>query len=233
MKKNNASILCTAVVDAAWIATAAEKNIQLAIIPFIITETIDSIDVQQEIEQAAIRVVTVVFTSSMAVESVITFLDGEIPEWKIYCIGTRTKQKAEQYFGAGMIAGSAANATALATLIIEDAGTDEVVFFCGNLRRDELPMLLEEESIQVTEVEVYTTKMVSKKIDGVYDAVIFFSPSAVESFFQSNHLNASVKIFAIGATTKSAVNDHCDNTVYMSSQPDKTELIEKAIAYFS
>lgn len=232
MKKNNPRILCTAAIDPAWVETAADKNIQLTVVPFIVTEKLDSIDVQQEIEQATLRVVTVVFTSSIAVEAVTDFLDHGIPDWKIYCVGTKTKQKAAQYFGTGLIAGSAPNAAELATLIIEDAATDEVVFFCGNLRRDELPMLLEEESIMVTEIEVYTTKKKSEKLDNTFDAVIFFSPSAVESFFQSNQLQPSAKVFVIGATTKAAVQDYCDNTVYISNHPDKSELIGETFHYF-
>ena len=231
--KGNASILCTAAVDAVWIETAAEQNISFQIVPFITTETIDSIEVQQEIEQVALQVVTVVFTSSIAVDAVTHLLDGDIPSWKIYCIGSRTRNKAAGYFGDELIAGNAPNATALADLIIEDGDSDEVIFFCGNLRRDELPMLLEEESILVTEIEVYVTKEIPQKLDKPYDAVLFFSPSAVESFFKLNRLEPAAKIFTIGATTSAAVKDHTDNTVYMSAVQDKDEVIKKALAYFA
>ena len=77
------SILCTRPVKQTLVDEATANGIQLEVIPVIDTEPIQDIDIQQEVEQTALQYATVVFTSMNAVESVITMLDHQVPEWNI------------------------------------------------------------------------------------------------------------------------------------------------------
>ena len=66
------------------------------------------------------------------------------------------------------MAGICNSAYELALLLIEDLTNrqDEqvkVTFFCGNLRRDELPILLKENKIEVEEIEVYKTTLLLQR----------------------------------------------------------------------
>src|SRR6185369_14452068 len=157
MLQNKITILSTREIDQAFIDEAAEKNILIDISPFIKTESIQSIEVQQEIEWALLESLTVVFTSVNAVEAVATELEDQQPEWKIYCIGHATKQAVEKYFGKDSVIGFADNAQTLAELIAEETGEDEVFFFCGDQHRMELPDELRKKEIETTEIIVYQT----------------------------------------------------------------------------
>ena len=136
---------------------AAESGIAIEIESFIETEPIQSIEVQQEIENALLQSAVVVFTSMNAVEAVATYSDEQQPDWDIYCIGTATKRLVAEHFGEHAIAGTASDASELAELIIKEGMSDEVIFFCGGQRRDELPSILNDAGIEVDEIAVYQT----------------------------------------------------------------------------
>ena len=222
------TILSTRPVSAALVRAAQLKNIELEVISFIETEAIEDVEVQQEIEQAALQRAAIVFTSMNAVKAVTDMLDQQVPEWRIYCIGHKTQELVSDYFGAQAIAATADHAMALADAIIEDS-PEEVFFFCGNNRRDELPHQLQEHNIVVNEITVYQTRLLPHKVDKAYDAVVFFSPSAVDSFFKLNKLPEHTVVYAIGNTTKAAVKKYCSNPVVVGDSPDKEALIRKAI----
>lgn len=141
-------VLSTRPLARELVEAAFSKGINLAIIPFIKTEPIENVEVQQEIEHALTLVTAVVFTSMNAVEAVAEFILEELPNWKIYCIGNTTKQLVEKYFGKTSIAGFADNAALLAETIVADEPA-EVTFFCGNQRRNELPDILRSNDIEV------------------------------------------------------------------------------------
>lgn len=226
------NILCTRPIAPAAIREARSNGIQLDVLPFIDTEPVQTIEVQQEIELAAVELATVIFTSMNAVESVTRMLNGHVPDWKIYCLGHKTRELVEASFGNTSISGIADNATELADEIIENGHTDEVIFFCGNLRRNELPHKLEQHGINVTEVIVYQTFHLHCKVEKSYDGVLFFSPSAVESFFAGNHLPAKTVVFTIGNTTNEAVGRYCSNRCIISTFPGKDRMVKEAISYF-
>ncbi|WP_078829786.1 uroporphyrinogen-III synthase [Sediminibacterium ginsengisoli] len=232
MRTADKHILSTRPVTASLQALANSKGVQLDALPFIETELIDTIDVQQEIEQTALQYATIAFTSMNGVDAVTYLLNGQIPDWNIYCIGHATRQQVEAYFGEQSISGTADDAAGLAELIIEEEATDEVIFFCGNQRRDELPLALRGAGIDVQEIIVYQTRELQHRVDKIYDAILFFSPSAVNSFFRQNTLPAQTIVFAIGSSTANAVRRYCSNTIITAASPSKKELIEQAIAYF-
>lgn len=225
------SILCTRPVKQTLVGEAAEHGIRLQVVPFIDTEPVQDIDVQQEVEQIALQYATVVFTSMNAVESVITMLDEQVPEWNIYCMGNTTANIIREYFGEQTIAGTGNSAADLADAIIEAEEADEVVFFCGDQRRDELPTKLGEAGIDVNEIMVYKTIPLHKKVEATYKAILFFSPSAVDSYFKLNKPAEDAVLFAIGQTTAAAIKQYSNNKTITANAPGKDELVRKAIHY--
>jgi len=107
---------------------------------------------------------------------------------------------------------SARNASQLADIIISE-GIEDIVFFCGDKRRDELPDKLRANGINVTEVMVYHTLENPHAINSGYDGVVFFSPSAVNSFFTDNKPGDKVIFYTMGDTTASEIKKHCSNQV--------------------
>lgn len=233
MPEHKLHILSTRPVEISSIEEARQKGIILDVLSFIETEAIQTIEVQQEIEWASVQQATVVFTSMNAVEAVTEMLDGHIPDWSIYCMGYKTKQLITDYFGETAISGTADNAAELADEILENEEPEEVIFFCGNQRRDELPGKLRKQHISVNEIVVYETLPVEHKLGKEYDAVLFFSPSAVVSFFKKNKLSANTVVFAIGNTTANTVKRFCSNKIIISRLPGKEELVAEALEYFS
>jgi uroporphyrinogen-III synthase len=165
----------------------------------------------------------VAFTSAHAVTAVDNSLcDADVliaTEWKIFCLSGKTKEALDKALALKKdIAGEAQNAAGLAQKIIEQ-GVRELVFFCGNKRRNELPELLKASGVLVHEVMVYETYGIASLVNPDMDGILFFSPSAVESFFSINRLPATVVCFAIGKTTADSIAAHTGNKVVISGSP--------------
>jgi len=231
MQQNKITILSTKLLNDDVIRQASAKNVLIEWLPFIKTEAVSSIEVQQEIEQALMLSASVVFTSVNAVEAVAAELDGQRPDWQIFCIGNATCESVENYFGKELISGTADNAKELATVILH-SNVEEVIFFCGDQRREELPGSLRENEIDVDEIVVYETLALHQKVDKEYNGILFFSPSAVVSFFHSNRLNEQTILFAIGNTTASEIIKYSKNKIIVSDKPDQKILLQTVIDYF-
>lgn len=233
MTRNKINLLSTRPLSKSLIAEAATTGIAIDELSFIETEPILDITTQQEIEQAYLQSATVVFTSMNAVDAVLAWQDTQQPDWVIYCMGNTTKQLLQQSFGKQCIAGTAKNATELAELIATESEAEEVIFFCGEQRRDELPVMLRKKGIHVHEILVYETIHTPHKINTNYQGILFYSPSAVSSFFSNNNIPAETILFAIGNTTAKTIQHFCSNTIVVGKAPGKEELARQAIEYFS
>jgi uroporphyrinogen-III synthase len=162
-------------------------------------------------------------------------MDGEAPDWRIFCIEGATRRAVADYFGEAAIAGTAESATALAEAVVEDAraaGMKEIFFFCGDQRREELPAILRAEGFKVNEWIVYLTLLTPRKTERAYAGIAFFSPSAVESYFTLNMAADGVTLFAIGRTTAAAIKARCPNAVIISDRPGKDALVHIMTDYF-
>ncbi len=230
--ENKVQILCTRPLDEQLVIEADEKGIDIDVFSFIETEPIESVETQQEIESVLNASATVVFTSMNAVEAVAENMIDEQPEWNVYCIGNTTRLLIKQYFPLSVIAGIAGNAADLAELIVEES-PEEVIFFCGDLRRDELPSLLRRNNIEVAEIVVYQTILLPQKIEKNYHGILFFSPSAADSFFTKNKLTDKTVLFAIGSTTAATIRKHTNNKIIVADEPGKENLFEKMLEYFT
>ena len=151
----------------------------------------------------------------------------------VFCISGNTKTEVlSARFLTGPVTGEAGQAAGLAD-IIRSAGVKEVVFFCSRIRRDELPALMKKAGISVHEVIVYDTRETPVVMNTDYDAVLFFSPSAVNSFFSVNHLNPETVCFTIGNTTSKALSGFTGNLILTSPSPAQEEMIDLLIQYFT
>jgi uroporphyrinogen-III synthase len=233
MASNVITILSTRPVGEAALDAAAIKGISIDEISFIETETSLGPELRIEISKMLYQPITVAFTSMHAVEAVGSCLNGEQPGWQIFCIGNTTRQLVKKYFGEDAVAGIADSATELADVILDKSTVTNMVFFCGQLHRDELPEKLRRNNIAVEIIEVYRTKFTEYLIDKDYNGILFFSPSAVQSFFSVNDIRQGTILFAIGNTTAAEIKKYSNNTVITGGSPGKDELVNKMTAYFS
>lgn len=167
-----------------------------------------------------------------AVDAVASHITKVKPDWKVYCIGITTNKLVKHYFGESVIVGTATNAAELAGLIVEDRKTNKLYFFCGDQRREELPSILRNNGIRVNEIEVYQTKEVQHTLEKAYQGILFFSPSAVSSFFKSNKIADSTILFSIGITTAEEIASLSNNKIVVSDLPGKDKLVKKMMEYF-
>jgi len=170
-----------------------------------------------------------VFTSANAVKFVSDILQ-EKPDWRIYCIGNETLNSVTNWLGDNSIIRTAENASALSDCLIRDK-VSSVDFFCGDQRLNILPDRLKENHIRVTEWIVYDTRLIPEQINYQPDAVLFFSPTAVKSFFSCNHLSTEVKVFAVGKSTAAVLQSFIAGPAIISPEPDKALVVHMAIDY--
>ncbi|HEV2481878.1 MAG TPA: uroporphyrinogen-III synthase [Puia sp.] len=232
MSASIAYVLSTRALPAALIEEAATKGITIDAVPFIATAKLQDDTLTKRLADLVDRPLTAIFTSTNAVTAIEKAMS---PGWKIFCLNGATRRAAAERFGENAIAGTADSAAELAEVIIsrgsfgESETRDECWFFCGDKRRDELPDRLNAAGWQVHEVVVYQTILTPQRIDKTYDVIVFFSPSAVESFFSMNTMGPQVRLFAIGRTTAAAIRAKCPNPVSMSEKPDEQILIRQIL----
>lgn len=229
--RNKIQILSTKSIGTELASIAGEHNISIDEVSFIETEDVVSDDLQKRIIELSKQNITAVFTSANAINAVKKILPAK-PSWKIFCIGYQTKQSAADTFGEKNIDGIADDGEELVEKIIGQSSVKEVIFFCGNQRREVLPEKLKNNGIELEEIVVYKTIEKSKIISKHYDGILFFSPSGVRSFFSVNKIDESVRIFAIGSTTAKEIKTYSQLPVIIPKYPDKEELVQQVIKHF-
>ncbi|HEV3223952.1 MAG TPA: uroporphyrinogen-III synthase [Puia sp.] len=204
-------------------------SINIKIIPFIKIVPRTEYKIKTQINDFTAEKINVVFTSVHAVKSVKEFA-AQMPDWKIYCIGKETRTEIENWLGRDAIAGSADNAKTLSEIIIA-GNVNKAVFFCGNQRMSTLPENLKNQSIELTELIVYDTLPTPVKILDLPDAILFFSPTAVKSFFSMNELSSETTVFAMGTTTNAALKQFTGKPIIVSPVADKVFVLNMAVEY--
>jgi uroporphyrinogen-III synthase len=173
-------ILSTKKLDSSLIEQAKRNGIEIIEKEFIIITSILSKGKQEEVIGFCNKYLISVFTSANAVNTVKIL--NNAAKLDVCCLAGQTKEAVKQQFPSANILTEANNASDLAQKIIQ-SDIKEVVFFCGNKRREELPLALKEAEVEMHEVVVYETFDSPSEINEPLDAVLFFSPSAVKSFF--------------------------------------------------
>lgn len=153
----------------------------------------------------------VVITSQNAVEALLhSFTRVELKFTNIYCVGRRTKRLIEKKIGK--VTQVENSADSLANYLVKNLKDKEVTFFTSNKRREELPAILTNNGITVNEVESYKTILTPRKIANEVLAVLFYSPSGIESFLQDNEPTGKIA-FCIGGTTAEEAKKHFDQVI--------------------
>ncbi len=170
-----------------------------------------------------------IFSSQNAVDSVLKNSKLEqLKTKKCFCVGQKTKIVLElQGF---VVQETADYASELASIICNQYNEETFTFFSGNLRREILPDALTLAKVKFEEIEVYETIISPHNITPKPDGLLFFSPSAVESYLQANTITDEI-CFCIGKTTAEPVEkitSHC----IIANQPSIENVIIQCINYY-
>ncbi len=169
---------------------------------------------------------SLIFTSQNAVHSVLSNPKSEeLKSKNVYCVGLKTKiLLSENGFNVVAYTGYASDLAEIITLVYRN---ESYTFFSGNLRRDTLPSALKEAEIKFNEIQVYDTSLQPQKIKANPQAILFFSPSGVESYLKDNTINKQL-CFCIGETTAEALHKVTKNII-IADQPTVEDVIEDVI----
>ena len=145
------------------------------------------------------------FTSKHAVQACFTDGYGGERMLNCCCVGAKTAALLQ---GLGhRVLEVQDSAKVLADEILKKYSGRSFIFYCGDRRLDTLPQRLRAAGMRLEERVVYRTHLNVKKFDTKFDAVLFFSPSGVESFAAANDLSHSAAV-CIGSTTAGAAREH-------------------------
>lgn len=187
----------------------------------------------QLVEYDAIKIEFISFESPKKIEYAIvssknavhSLLQNKINVENYYCVGTKTKSLLEE--NDQKVLKMEQNAQELGDFIHKNHKNEMIYFFCGNRRREELPALMRDTEIPFEEVITYQTKLQSKSFKRSFDAVLFFSPSGVESHTSLNSLDDSWNI-CIGSTTAQAIVPF-SKKIAIANTPTTESLIAKTV----
>lgn len=166
-----------------------------------------------------------VFTSQNAVKAV---LPKDLKIKNCFCVGDKTEALLLE--NGFHVAEKGYQAEALAKKIIAGYASRDFVFFCGDKKREELPAILNKKGIFLQEIEVYKTVSASKNMFGEFDGILFFSPSAVQSFVLKNDFEGAIA-FCIGRTTEKEVKKYTNNVI-TANRPSIENVVAQVIKHF-
>jgi uroporphyrinogen-III synthase len=176
-----------------------------------------------------------IFTSQNAAQSVLLHPKCEELKTKnVFCVGIKTKALLEENgFNVDVYVDYASDLAEIITLIYSK---ESFTFFSGNMRKETLPKSLKEANVNFNEIQVYETTLTPQKISSPspskggekkFDGILFFSPSAIESFLKENKIKNEI-CFCIGNTTAEALEKITRNII-VADQPSVENVIEDVI----
>jgi uroporphyrinogen-III synthase len=170
-----------------------------------------------------------IFTSGNAVKAVSNHPEvQEIRRKPCFCVGEKTADLLDE--NGFTVQEIADNAAELSEVIVSQYASETFTFFTGNQRLDQLPNRLKNANVAFNEIEVYKTELTPQEVKGNLDAILFFSPSGVESYLSANQIT-NESCFCIGNTTAKAL-DKITDKIIIANQPSVENTIIQAINYF-
>ena len=175
-----------------------------------------------------------IFTSQNAVRSFLTHPQFEenksdLQSKKVFCVGVKSKTiLTDAGFEVIAYADYASDLTEIICLIYANSS---YTFFSGNLRKETLPLALKNTGIEFNEIEVYETQLKPHKIKEAVDAILFFSPSGVESYLKDNPIKKEL-CFCIGETTAEALENKHIKNIIIAEHPSVENVITEVKEYY-
>ncbi len=168
----------------------------------------------------------VIFTSKNTIKIILknSQINKKLINKSIFCVGESsadmiTKNKLN-------LIKSTQNSNNLSEYIVRNFNNseDSFTYFCGKKRMVELENKLNKNNIKIYIHEVYDTILTPKKIKDKYDGVIFYSPSAVRSFFKGKNSFKNTYGFCIGNTTAKELKNYTYNFSIAKSNSEENML---------
>tara|TARA_B100000795_G_scaffold99911_1_gene73502 strand:- start:34040 stop:34696 length:657 start_codon:yes stop_codon:yes gene_type:complete len=172
------------------------------------------------------KIENAIFTSQQGVFSFLNKKNNLSTIKNCFCVGTRTKELLEE---KGLkVLEMAQNSLELSKIIAKKYKKSLFYYFCGTMRREELPKAIKDQKISLFEVKTYKTELKTKKFDQKWNGILFFSPSGVASYISENKNEKQAVAFCIGKTTAMSAKEHF-KAVVVAKQNTIEDVISMAI----
>jgi len=175
----------------------------------------------------------IIFTSKNAVKIILknSIIKNNLAKKNIYCVGKSTAELIKK--NNLNIIKSEDNSKNLSKFILANfkKSKNSFTYFSGKKRIRELENNLKKNNINIIVHEVYDTLLTPIKIYDLYDGVIFYSPSAVKSFFKGNNSLNNTYGFCIGNTTAKELYNY-SNRFSVAKSNSEENMLESINKYF-
>ncbi len=157
-----------------------------------------------------------IITSKNTIKLLLTnYKPNELQHINFYCVGDKTaKIIVDNNLKLVTIALSSAQ---LANKLVQNDAIKNYTFICGEMRRNELERILKNRKIQLNEYIIYSTTLSPNEIKQPLDGILFFSPSAIQSYLLKNSITTET-LFCIGNTTATEAKKYSTNIIIADSQ---------------
>jgi len=119
----------------------------------------------------------------------------------------------------------AKNAEILSQQIIKEIPKGKIMHLCSSIALKTLENKLSEAGYTYVKNVVYTTEPLFPVNNEKADALVFFSPSGVESYFKNNKVEKE-EIFAIGKTTQKTLEKYTTKKIIRSEKENLEDLLQ-------
>jgi len=219
MKKIN--ILSTIQLDKSSRKLFEKNNIELIEHQFINTSSINF--------ELPVHNGSWIFTSKNAVKSVYSSKEKiKCDKMPHYCVGQNTKELLLK--NGQKVIKNAKNSNKLAIFIQKNAKTEHFIFCRGSIKNMIFSEFFQKNKILLTEIPVYETFLTPKDFNITFDGIMFFSPSAIESFNKKNTIGDAI-CFCIGKTT-SLYAKKFSKKIISNDTPTIKNVVNQTINYF-
>lgn len=194
---------------------ANKYNIKIDFRPFIQVDPINVKDFRKQ-KVDILKHTAVIFTSRNAVDHFFRLckeLKVEVPaDMKYFCISEQTANYLQKYIVVRKRKIFTGSRTAQDLIeILKKHKNEKYVFPCSNIRKEDIPVFLEENNYHFTEAIIYETVAsdLSDLDDVLYDIIAFYSPSGINSLFVNfpEFKQNNTRIAVFGPTTAQAARD--------------------------
>lgn len=212
-------VLSTKLLSESLIDSAHQMDIVLTCVDAILVNRVD-FDLS---DLSSLTYDALIFTSSNAVSN---FFRNENPVELKHVYATSGKTKDELLKQGISLTAAADNAEQLAELIIGEGNVGSALHICGNLTLDTMKDKLTDAGIGYTQFQVYETVLNNIEINEPFDAVMFYSPSGIESFVAKNKVSSGTLYCCIGATTAEKLKSINNNVeIILPKQPSPEAML--------
>ena len=166
---------------------------------------------------------SLIFTSKNAVEKIfsspeiIKMIKGKVA----YCVGKKTATLLVE--NGQKVVKIAKNSIDLAHFLYKNHKNESFLYFCGKVRIPDLEEILSVNGIKIQTIEVYDTQLQNQRVKGHFDGILFFSPSGVRGYAQSNRFE-NTHSFCLGSSTAKEVALYTDEYT-VAKEPNESQLL--------